>query len=465
MIGFAATLYIARLLGAAPLGIYQLTISLVSWLAIVGKVGIAGAISKRVSEGDDRAEHAIAGTLLIGLVFVLVATLVILFRSRVDEYVGYPAATFVVLILFFTLAAGVVNSLLSGLHLVHVRGVLSPISVGSRSVFQILAVFSGVGIVGLFWGHLFGLALMVGVGLYVIARTLPRRVVPQRHHFRSLIKFAKFSWIGSLQSRMFNYTDIIVLGFFVSSSLIGIYAVAWNISQFLILFSGALNSTLFPEMSELSAQSDPQATADIIEQSLTYAGLFLIPGVFGGGILGERILRIYGAEFTQGAIVLMILIVANLFMGYQKQLLGALNAIDRPDLAFRVNSLFVVANLTLNVILVYLYSWTGAAIATMVSVAISLVVAYNYLSTIVSFRLPVGEIQKQGIAAVVMATVVYGGLSVEDTYHIVTHNFLTVLVLVCLGAGVYFAVLLVLSTRFRSTVRRNLPMLETHLPW
>lgn len=465
VIGFAATLYIARQIGAAPLGIYHLGIGLVSWLAIAGKVGISGAISKRVSEGDDQAEHAVAGALLIGTLFVIVAVGVLLFRTRIDEYVGYPAAVFVVLILFLTLAYGVVGSLLSGLHLVHIKGVLSTVRTAGRSLFQIAAVFVGLGAAGLFWGHIAGIVIIVVIGLYVVRRRLPSLATPRKRHFRSLFEFAKFSWLGSLQSKMFNYTDVIVLGFFVSSSFIGIYSVAWNIAQFLILFSGSLKSTLFPEMSELSAEHDPQAVTDIVEQSLVYGGLFLIPGVFGGAILGERILRLYGPEFTQGAVVLFVLIVANLFMGYQNQLLNALNAIDRPDLSFRVNAVFVGMNLTANVALVSLYGWLGAAVATATSVAVSLVIAYYYLSTIVAFSVPVGEIARQWIAALLMALVVYAGLAVENTRHLIGHNFATVLVLVALGAGLYFLVLLVLSAQFRTTIRENLPMLDPYLSW
>jgi O-antigen/teichoic acid export membrane protein len=226
-----------------------------------------------------------------------------------------------------------------------------------------------------------------------------------------------------------------------------------------------VKSTLFPEISELSARRDPQAAADIVEQSLIYGGLFLVPGVLGGAILGERILRIYGPEFTQGAVVLFVLIVANLFMGYQNQLLNALNAIDRPELSFRVNAVFVGANLAANVVLVYLYGWLGAAVATAGSVAISLVLAYRYLSGIITFSFPVSEVARQWTAATVMAAVVYGGLTVENAYDLLNHNFATVLLLVGVGAGVYFAVLLALSAQFRTTVRNNVPPLEPYLSW
>ena len=458
VLGFVATVYIARILGPEPFGIYQVAIGLVSWLAIFGKVGLTGAISKRVSEGNEPSEYAVAGAIIITALFVVIAVGSVLFRDQIAQYVEYPAAGYIIVILLVILVYGLVSSLLVGLKLVHVSGLLSPIKIGGRALSQIGLIVVGTSTAALFIGHIFGFVVVIVVGGYYVLRDLPSLSVPQRRHFEGLFDFAKFSWLGNLQSRMFNYTDVLVLGYFASSGLIGVYVAAWNVGQFLILFSGTLKSTLFPEMSSMSANQDPQAVSRIVEQSLTFGGLFLIPGFFGGILLGERILRIYGPEFPQGATILSILIVANVFMGYQNQLLNILNAIDRPDLAFRVNIVFVLANVSLNIVLIYLYGWVGAAVATATSVALSLVMAYRHVDTIIDFDLPVGEIARQWAAGCVMAGVVYGGLKAEETYRLVDSNFAIVVILVIVGASVYFTILLGISREFRETANRNVPI-------
>lgn len=455
--GTLGTLYVARVLGAGSLGVYNLVVGLVAWLAIVGQVGLSGAIAKRVSEGDERGEYAIAGAVIIIALAAVVSVGVVLFRPYVNQYINYPGAWFVAAILLVTLAYRIVSPLLSGLHLVHVQGILSTVKTVSRSGFQILAVFAGLGISGLLIGHIVGFVIVTLLGLYFVRRELSTFGIPTRRHFSSLFNYAKFSWLGGLRSQMYAYTDVIVLGFFVPSALIGVYSVAWNVGTFLIMFSGSLKSTLFPEMSELAAERGSQAVSDSVEKSLTFAGLFLIPGLFGGAILAERILRIYGPEFPQGATVLLILIAANLLMGYQSQFLNTLNAIDRPDIAFRVNGAFVVSNLVFNVILTYLYGWIGAAVATTSSVAISLILGYYYVTSIIDFNIPFEEIGKQLVASIVMAALVSGGLYIENSYRVLRHNIATVLLLVAAGATIYFAILLVLSSELRETVRRNAP--------
>ncbi|WP_353633796.1 oligosaccharide flippase family protein [Halobacterium sp. NMX12-1] len=458
LLGFAATVFIGRILGSDGLGIYYLALSVVAWLGIVTKMGIPGAITKRVSEGESGSAYAIAGTSISTVLFVAIAIGVFLLKEPVNRYIGYPAAEFVVLLLFVNLAQTVVNAVLKGQHLVHISGVFNPIRAGTRSIVQISALFAGLGIVGLFVGYTVGYALIALLGTLIVFRNFNQISLPQRSHFQSIVSYAKFSWIGALRSRAFNWVDVSILGFFVSSSLVGIYTAAWNIAVFLILFGGSLSQTLFPEMSSLSADENREAVADLFETALAFAGLILIPGLVGSTILGERLLQVYGEEFSQGAVVLSVLIVATLIQGYQRQFTSTLNAFDRPDLSFRVNAVFIVANVVLNISIIPYYGVVGAAAATAASVAVSLGVAYSELSSLIGFSVPTGEIAKQWVAAAVMGLFVYVGLWLESTYSIVSINIVVVLVLVGLGAAVYFTVLLGISKQFRKTVVDNLPL-------
>jgi O-antigen/teichoic acid export membrane protein len=458
VLGFVATIYIARVLGAEPLGIYHRSLGLISWLSIVGTMGFSGAISKRISEGEEQGAYAVAGVSIVAGFFVVVAVAIFVARGQVNAYVGFPVAGFLVSILLVVLGFSVVNDVLSGLSLVHIYGILIPVKVGVRSLLQIVLIIVSLSTVGLFIGHIAGIALVMCVGGYIAFRNLPTLTRPSVRHFEDLIDFAKYSWLGDIQGQMFNYMDVVVLGFFVSQALIGVYSVAWNIAQFLAIFSGSITNTLFPEMSRLSTEEDPNAVSGLVEKSLAYGGLFLIPGLFGGALLSERLLRLYGPEFSQGALILVILVVANLIHGYQKQLLNTLNGIDRPDLAFRVNGVFVVANLVLNVVLIFFYGWLGAAVATATSAGISYVLSHVYVNSIIEFSVPKREILYQVVASVIMGCVVYGGIRIEETFALLRSNVVLVLALVIVGAGVYFGSLLVLSMEFRETVARNLSL-------
>ncbi|GAB3313403.1 oligosaccharide flippase family protein [Haloplanus salinarum] len=453
--GFVATLYFARLLGAGVLGTYSLVLAVVAWVGIVGKVGITTAVQKRMSEGEDSDEFFTAGTLSLLITFVAMSALVYAFRGPLEAYIGRPVVGFVLLILFATLLNAMSGAALTGSHLVHVQGLLSPVRMILRSVTQIGLVVLGFELIGMLAGQALSYALIGVVGIWLAG---PSISLPSRRHFVELFEYAKFAWLGSVERRAFGWVDVTVLGLFVSSDLIGVYSVAWTITTFLLTFDTAISNATFPEISSATADAENQAAAPILEDALRYAGLILVPGLVGAAILGPRILRIYGREFTVGGTVLTTLVVAALLRSYQKQLITTLGAIDRPDLTFNVNLVFIGSNATLNLALVYFYGWLGAAVATALSAGIGAVVAYRYTAKLVDFDLPYAMVGKQVLAAGVCGAVAYGGLRVEESYRLLGHNFALVLLLVGLGAGAYFTVLSGLSPTFRTTVRENLPV-------
>lgn len=457
MLGFAATVYIARLLGAEALGIYSLALTLVSWLGFLGTMGVTGGIRKRVSEQEEPAAYAAAGAAIMATLFAVAAVFVFLFRGQVNDYVGYPAAGYVVLMLGVTLAGNVVSATLNGQHLVHVAGALSPVNHGSRAGTQIATLAAGLGLAGMFGGYVVGYLVFIIAGVVVLVRDLPSIQLPRLQHIRRIGSFAKYAWLGGLRSRAFNWVDIALLGVFVQTALVGYYTAAWNIAQFLIIFSGAVSQTLFPAMSESATDGSPEAVADLLNTALAFAGLIIIPGLVGATLLGERILLIYGSDFTQAGPVLTILVGATLLQSYQNQLTTTLNALDRPEIAFRVNLVFIVANVVLNVVFITTYGWVGAAVATAASVGVSLVVAYYHVNSLLGVSVPIREIASQWVAAGVMGAALVVLLWLESTYSAVESNLTVVVTLVAVGALLYFTTLLVVSVRFRTTVRDNVP--------
>lgn len=455
VLGFLATIYFARVLGEEVLGFYSLVLGIVTWLSLAGHVGLSKALTKRLSEGEERDQYAGAGILIIATLLVVISVTVLAAREYVDAYVGVPIATFVVLLLFTDLFRSFTNAALKGSHLVHVYAVLSVVKMGGRSILQLaLVALVGLELAGMLVGYAAGGFVVGVIGFWYLGF---RPAMPSRRHFVSLFDFAKFSWLGSMRSRTFSWVDVIVLGFFVPAGLIGIYSVAWSIGKFLDIFGSAISSTLFPEMSKEATANNEGAVAGLTENALAYAGLILIPGLVGGTLLGDRILLVYGEGFVDGAHILAILVAGLLVYTYNKQLLNTLNAIDRPDLAFRANAVFVAANVSLNVALVSAYGWVGAAVATLLSAAISLVFSFRFARARVDFSLPSGEIGRQWAAAGLMGATVYAARATGESHWIADHNEVFVVGLVGFGAVVYVGSLFAISSRFRTTVVDNLP--------
>lgn len=452
-LGFIATLYLARTVGAEILGYYTLTIAITSWLRMGGNLGISGGMLKRISEGHEPAAFATAGYALM-LAFGSVASVaVIFFRDLLSSYVGQPVWPFVVVIILLGLTYSALDAVLKGTDKVHVSGLLEPIQIGTRSVGQITLVFFNFGLTGVFIGHAIGLITVIILGILYVRIGLQ---IPNKKHFRQIYDYAKYSWLGKIEARSYNDVDTVILGFFISPTLIGIYSIAWKISQFLTIFGGSITQSVFPEISKADAEDDQERIETLVTDTLRFGGLFLIPGFVGGVLLSEPLLSIYGSEFVRGSVILGILILATLFHGYQKQMVNALNAIDRPDASFRVNAIYILYNLIANVVLINLYGWVGAAAATVSATGLGLVIACFYLRREVRFTIPITMISYQVLSAVLMGTVTIAGRYAVAESNL-EMNTLVVFILVVTSATTYFSVLLAISGRFRSTVQTNIP--------
>jgi O-antigen/teichoic acid export membrane protein len=438
--GFLATFFIARYLGAAPLGKYTLTLTLLFWLKFPTD-SIKPAISKRMSEANSSEGVFSTGILLAFIYTGAVAVLLFFARDSVNTYLGAELSLLLASLLFANATFDAIVGGLIGVRRVAASGWLGTAERMFRLLCQIGFVIGGLALIGLVLGYLVSLIAVSLLGVYMLRDHLH---IPTRESFKSLRSFAQYSWLGSLRGSALNWMDILVLGFFVVDSLIGIYQVTWTLASFLAITGTSIATTLFPEISALNARNEPSEIKHLLDEGLVFVGIFLIPGFFGALVVGDNLLRIYRPEFAQGSIILSILIAARCINVYGEQFVNTLNGVDKPEVAFRINAVFLVANLGLNVGLVTMFGWYGAAIATLASSGVYLILGYWYLrQELGTLSIPHWEIGLEIAASLVMLGFVHLLLQQLSTSHISTIGAITA------GAAVYGILLLSVSTRIR----------------
>jgi len=446
--GFFGTVVLTRFLGREQYGTYVVVLSVLAWAAVASNLGISSAVRKRVSE-QDGVDYVVPGAVGQLVLFAVVSVLLWMLRPTLNDYMGVKATGVVIVLLLARLGVSFVSSVLDGQRMVHVSSLLQPFQKTVQSVIQIVLVVAGLGLTGAFAGVLVGALVTVLVGAYFVSSRLK---VPSLEEFRRIKSYAQFSWFAHVRGRTFMSMDTLILAVFVTNSVVGGYKAAWNLASIFATFSLAIRRTLFPEISALASQEDSDdAIAGLFTESLTYAGLIIIPGVVGSVLLGDIVLRVYGEGFASGYYILIILSVARLLYGYQGQFLNTIDALDYPDLTFRINVVFIGLNLALNVALSAMFGWYGAAAATTFSAVVGTFLGYRYLSNLIDIRIPFREVGNQFAAAGVMALVVLPGrIELPDTLPVAV-------TLAAVGATVYFVMLLKVSPKFRKTVDDNLP--------
>lgn len=451
VVGFFGTLYLTRTLGAGRYGTYIVVLSLVYWLSIPSNA-ISGGITKRLSESDQKGSYLGAGLLLTGGSIAVVTLGLALFHEQVVRYTGVSELTLILFVAVVHLAVPAVTGGLSGQFKVSYAGLLVFVEHALRVGLQVVLLTLGWGLAGALFGYGVASVLVVvfGFALYDV-----RPQLPTKEEIRNIVDYVRYSWLGSIKAQVAgSAVDVILLKFFVGTSLIAIYQVSWNLAGILVMVAGSIQAAIFPEVSQLAERGEFEQVREMLEDGLVFSGLFAFPGLLGAALIGERVLRIYGGEFDTGVGILLILIVARMVSSFGSQFVGVINGVDRPDVAFRVNLVLIVSNIGLNALLIPLIGWFGAAIGTAVAAATTLVLGYYYLTDLVGrVQLPYGEFGKQLVASGVMAVVVFAIQSVVPPY---SHYATAALVLV--GAAVYSTVVLLLSTRIREKMRVVVPV-------
>lgn len=442
--GFGTTLFAARYFGAAGLGVYSQVLALLFWLKFPSN-SLTTAISKRMSESEETTGHFTAGLLAALSYGLLVAVILVVFQSVVSGYLGAEATLPLIGLLLVNMTFDMVKSGFVGRKRVAISGWLGTAEQILRLLGQVAFVLGGALVIGLVYGHVLSLFVFACLGLVLLRKQLR---LPTRADFDDLRRFAQYSWLGDVKGLTLGWMDILVLGLFVTNDLVGIYQASWTLASFLALTSKSIGTTLFPELSELAAEDLYDDAKSLVGDAMLFAGVFLIPGFFGALVVGDRVLEVYDTEFAAGGTVLVLLIAARATHAFGDQLVNAINGLDRPDVAFRINAAFLTTNTVLNVVLVWQFGWYGAAVATLSSTGVYLAGGWvGFRRLVGALDFPFREVGYELLAAVVMSGLLY--LAVPSLPRTLPVTILAVFV----AAGIYSVVLLTLSSRIRGKVR------------
>lgn len=456
--GFAATFLIAVVLGADGLGRYSIIVAIgFFWLQIPG-TAISKSTTKRISEGEDQSEYFGGGVIINAIITFSIVIVILIISSLIDssqtgasEFIQtIDEFGFEISLLILTATAyKTFRAILEGGKRVAESGALKAVERVVRTLVQVGFLAIGYGVAAITIGHAFSL-FIIAIAAFLLIDLRPS--MPSFSQLKRIFDFAKYAWLGALRGRVFGWMDTIVLSFFVSASLIGIYEASWGIASLLAIASGSISQTLFPEVSDLSTDDKDNQISHYLNEALTFSGIIVIPGFIGALIIGSRVLRFYRPEFTEGATVLVILIGAYVADVYASQFLNVINAVDRPDVAFRVNIAFITVNLVLNIGLVWLYGWYGAAVATAASAGVRYAAGYYSVNLLLSeTSIPYQEIGLQILSGTIMGSVVW----VVNPQ--LPQGRIWTLLVVGIGAVTYFVILHLISGRVRKKTISLLP--------
>lgn len=164
---------------------------------------------------------------------------------------------------------------------------------------------------------------ILGLGMFLAAQAQLRRVLGGgwwRESFsvitgwRELVRFAVSSNVSATIIKIFRESEILWVGFFLSTTAAGYYRVAYTLVGFLAIVTDPFIATTFPEINRLVVQSAWMRLKDFLRKITSLSFAYNAAIAIGFVLFGKWMISIYsGAQFLSAYPVMIVLVIGLAF--------------------------------------------------------------------------------------------------------------------------------------------------------
>lgn len=387
-LGFVTAVVLARTLGADGYGVYSYAFALISLLSIPAQFGLPNLVVRETAKAHAMEQWGLMRGLwrwasgvvgAISLVIALVGGGILALCS--EHFDSLKTATFGFGLLLVPLMAlgNLRGAALRGLGQV-VSGQLPEMVL--RPLFLVLLVLSAamflpegtLTAVNAMELHVAAAAAAFLIGAWMLKRMRPAPLrgapVPAYNMGQWLKSALPLGLIGSMEL-LSSYTDILLLGLFVSAQDIGVYKVTTQLAVLVSFPVMAINMVIAPHVSRLYAVKDKQSLSRLVKTSVSasFAGAGIIAlclVLFGKTIIG----LFFGPEFEGAYFPMLILCGGQLLLAAYGPLVTLASMTGHEYQTAGIIAIGAVVNIVLAVILIPWLGLVGAATATMLSLIV-----------------------------------------------------------------------------------------------
>lgn len=376
---------LARLLGTTGYGQYTLAMTVIGFIAIPTTLGLPNLMVRFTAAYEVKKQwQLLKGIITFSHFTVLVLSLVFtaLAFLLVDQYslifMTDNTEVFLVSILMLPLLAiiAIQGSIMRGLHHV-LKGQISGTFFKSILYFLCVAyLFFSQSIASpefVMMLQLLCILLALFLSMWMFTTTLPVELkhTELEYDIRLWIKSAvPLFFMGGMQL-VNQQADLLMIGYFMEESAVGIYQVSLKVSELVILLLMAANMALGPIISSLFHQGKIVELQNVMTKTARYVSLLTLPVVLIIIFFGESLISfVFGAVYFSSYEPLIILLVAQ-FINVLVGSVGLLLMMTGYEKEATIGLIMAAGvNIVLNLLLVPSLGMIGAAVATAVSMVV-----------------------------------------------------------------------------------------------
>lgn len=359
ILGYIGIFFVARYMGAEPLGIVGFSIGYVGLFSFIADLGFGGAHIKRVSEGRD-VSTCIGTYVSIKIVLVTAMTCCILGSIIVWKYVlgkGFESSTQEIalyIMIFYAILTALSSVFLDTFSAKkEIIKFQLPQFIGTvcRVVAMIAIVFLSLGTPSLVGAYLLS-AVIIALASLSMFKNYPIGKY-NKEYFKSYLSFALPIFAVLAITTVSLNIDKVMIQFFWNSAEVGYYFSMQKITDFIIAISLAVGMLLFPTISMYHAKGNTKEIIGLTQKAERYISLVVFPIVAFVIVFASQIIHvILSDDFLPAVPVLQMLALYGLITAINNPFWTLLGGMNRPDVGAKIAILMAVLNICLNAIFI-----------------------------------------------------------------------------------------------------------------
>lgn len=384
---------VARL-GSSEYGLLSLAMVTVSFISIFATLGLRIGIIRytayyRGKKDNKRIKGSIVSSLKLSLPLSLVLmALLFIFSEKISILIFHNASLIPILRIFslslpFISLSDLFLGVIVGFQKIEYQILVKEIITNVvKLLLTFIVIYLGYNLIGVSIVYVISVIITAILAFYFLQKKVfpffKTKVVPVLLT-KELFLFSFPLIFGSILTLIIKWTDVLMIGYFRTTSEVGIYNVALPTANLLVIVPTALMAIFMPMITELYSKKklkEIKAVSRVNSKWIFFLNfpIFLLILLFSKEILNIM----FGFEYVIGSTALLILIFGYMIRSLMHIHLAILTMLKKTKLLFYIGLIVASSNVILNYILIPRIGIVGGSIATTFSFIVSFTLIFGF---------------------------------------------------------------------------------------
>ncbi len=387
-IKFGITIFTSRFLGAEGRGIFVLVNQIVGIANTFISISCGEGLIYYLNKSQNYKKKIFFITIFLILVFSLISSIILISLNILfsNEIIDIKYKIIVLALVVPVMTEYFLYSVLKGLKLF---SNYNKISILTRTILFLL-ICSSILVKGdvtlnclIFYTIGYFLNLIIYF-VYFFKITVKKLYYKSKDLYKVIKYSSKIHLINFITELEYKIDNFIIV-FFLDLKAVGIYSIAVTITQLVFYVTNSINNIVFPYVSSnLKIIKKDEVILDMVTLSFTSAIIILFPLVLAGFYIFPFI---FGAEFLESYYIFLILAFGILAESISRVIITWFKGLNKTKELLNISVSCIILNIILNLYLIPILGLKGAAISSVVTYTLRMILILVRFRSYVKFKI------------------------------------------------------------------------------